>query len=236
MFSFAAKKATIGATLLPPQPLSRVSSTAGFALHATGFEQRPAIAQGIAQCIAYWSWVDTQISRLYVILLGGNEEMATSAYNALESAKAKRDAILSLALSHLKAEDYRIVAALLRYVKSQQSTRDRIAHWMWGLPSDDLPDAMVLVDPKFLISQHARIKSEFRTLGRNTYDTVSIPRDEVFVYRPDDLARDAEEFSGLAELVNKVAGLCYGGFQNSARDQRYDELTKDARLAKYLSP
>ncbi len=46
---------------MPPQPLGKVKSGANY-LMIGGFAERPEVANGIARCLANWSWVETMTS------------------------------------------------------------------------------------------------------------------------------------------------------------------------------
>ena len=56
---------------------------------------------------------------------------------------------------------------------------------------------------------------------------------DIYVWRVDDLKRDAESFSSLALLIMRCAGLI--GLKGAELVQRRDELSKDARIAERLA-
>lgn len=133
---------------MPPQPLSRVRPGVKITSGVDCFKRRPEIAVLVAECLHAWSWVELQTAQLYVSMCRGNHERAAEYFCALESSKAKNDAIRVLALNSLSERDFEIVSALLRYIKSQQSIRDRMAHWIWNI-SDELPnDVFFLIQRK----------------------------------------------------------------------------------------
>jgi hypothetical protein len=132
---------------MPPQPLIKICRNAGISFRPERTIERPEVAAWIGQCITCWSWVETQTSRLFILLLGLNAESGVELYNSFGSARLEEDGIKILARSKLPPEGFEIVEALLQVVDSHQKIRDKIAHWYWGI-SDQIQDGLVLIDPK----------------------------------------------------------------------------------------
>ncbi len=219
---------------MPPQPLLKTYPNAGMAFAPELTINRPEVAAWIAQCITCWSWVETQTSGLFTLLLGLNVEAGMELYNSFGGASLKENGIKILARSNLERADYEIIDALLKVVNSHQRTRDKIAHWYWGL-SDQIPDGLVLIDPKDLLIRNARVEAKLRVGEHATHDDLRIPLEKVYVYRIKDLQADATAFTELADLVTKCHRLCMVRNRKRRAELR-DALSKDGRLAARLNP
>lgn len=225
---------------MPPQPLSRVRPDAKNISGEDAFKMRPKIALAVARCLDAWSWVETQTAMLYVALCRTNHEQAVDYFCSLESAKAKTDAIRVAAMNLLPETEVRIINALLRYIKSQQSTRDRMAHWLWAT-SGDLLDDILIYDPKVLMKSKAEF---FAALyGGMSYEEArkaappsKVPKGDLYIYTEEALEKDRINFNNLLELITSAAVLCGTSLTDPTRAQIRDEIAKDARLAEYLSP
>jgi hypothetical protein len=218
---------------MPPQPLSRVRPAAGLIFTPELTIRRPEVAMWMAQCIAVWSWVETQMSRMFATLSGINVEAGVELYNSFGGASLKVNAFKVLARARLSPDDYKILDALLKVVDSHEKTRNKIAHWYWGY-SEQIDDGLVLIDPKHILIQTARMADIQNAGARLTADDMRYPLDKIYVYRTSDLKHDADSFISLALLVNKCHGLCTrkGPELVSLRG----ELSKDGRLAQQLMP
>ncbi len=198
--------------------------------------ERPEVAARIAQCIACWSLVEIETSRLFARLFGRGPDLeaGVALYNSFAGANHKERAIKVLARSGKGRACYEIIDALLKVIESQRKIRDKIAHWCWGI-SDQIPDGLVLVDPKDILLHEARITKKYQQGELPSVEERQLPVDIVYVYRIADLQVDAREFVELAALIKKCHGLC-----TTHRDQRFwqlrNELLKDARLASRLNP
>jgi hypothetical protein len=121
---------------MPPQLLSKIKPGIKYRLHFDNFNDRPAVAQAIAECIAAWSRVEAEYGFLFISLLQANEQQGSELYASLESDKSKRAAIEALAVSRLHKQKLELLRTLLVYTKSLQKIRDKIAHWVWGTSND----------------------------------------------------------------------------------------------------
>jgi hypothetical protein len=215
---------------MPPQPLLKICPNAGLSFTPESVIDRPEVAAWIGQCMACWSWVETQTSRLFTLLIEVNVEAGVELYN-LGFASVKVNAIRVLARSKLATPHYKLIDALLKVIESQEKTRNKIAHWCWGI-SDQIPDGLVLIDPKQILIRDARIMDKAARGDRQTADDYRYPLDCVYVYRLSDLQADAKAFLDLAGLVNRCHGLAR--LQGNRLWQLHDELSKDGRLAERL--
>ena len=190
---------------MPPQPLSRIKSGLRYRLHFDTLDERPNVAQAIAECIATWSRVDCAYGYLFVSMLKTNEKQGAELFASMESANSKIIAIKALAISSLSEQKVEILERLLRYTKSQQKVRDKIAHWVWGT-SNELVDSMVLCDPKVMWAQSGKSLAQLSAAvkdGSPYCITSPVSEDYVYVYSKKDLKREAQCFANLAVLVER---------------------------------
>jgi hypothetical protein len=113
---------------MPPQPLRLIRPDAGLLFAPEATIERPEVGAWIAQCIACWSWVETQTSRLLVQLAAINVQDGVELYNDMRGASLKESSIRILARARLPKSDFSIIDALLQVIRSNQKTRDKIAH------------------------------------------------------------------------------------------------------------
>jgi len=210
---------------MPPQLLSFIKPDAGISFTPESTIERPEVGAWIAQCIACYSWVETQTSRLFSLLLGLNVEAGIELYIGFGAASLKENGLRILARSRLAPPDYAIIEALLKVIQSHQKIRDKIAHWYWG-KSDQIGDGLILIDPRYILLHDARLADMRNANKRPTIDDVRYPMDKIYIYRIKDLQIDASSFCDLALLVNKCHGLCIRKGSELARLR--DELWSDS--------
>jgi hypothetical protein len=216
---------------MPPQPLRFINPNAGISFTPESTINRPVVGAWIAQCIACYSWVETQTSRLFSLLFRVNVEAGIELYNEFGGASLKESGLKILARSRLSPPDYAIIEALLKVIQSNQKVRDKIAHWYWGI-SDQIDDGLILIDPKYILIHDARLVDMYNNGIRPTSDDYRYPIDKIYVYRIKDLQVDAQAFVDLALLINKCQSLCVR--QGPERARLRDELSKDGRIAERL--
>jgi hypothetical protein len=160
-----------------PQPLSSVAPNASFEIGSAGaryLETNPQLASVALEAIASWSNVEGFLLRMFEALLGGNGSVAVAMYRALETQSAKTKAIRAAANSVLseRPDELRVLKALLAIAQTNEKSRNKLAHWVWGL-SRDIPDAFLLAD------------------SRNF--TGDVDRSVIYVYREVDFRRIIED-------------------------------------------
>ena len=167
-----------------PHPLSRVAPNAGVIIGNAGdrpLSRHPDLAILAIEALASWSNVEAFLLRLFVDLFGGHGSLAANVFLSLEGQSAKNAAIAAAAASALgtRPEELRVLQAILAITKTNEKDRNKLAHWTWG-ESPDLPDAILLVDPRSSIG---------------TFD-----RSKVFVYR-------APDFQAIIQANDRLCGF-----------------------------
>ncbi len=194
-----------------PQPLSRVAPNATIAIGTPGdrhLARHPDLALLAIEAVASWSKVESFFLQLFVQLLGGNGALAAEVFLSLQGQAAKSAAIRAAADSVLRErqQELKVLNAILSIAATCEKDRNKLAHWTWG-DSPNLPDALLLVDPRVFIQGE-------------------IDRSAVYVY----MARDFEN------IIRSNDTLCGYGllltFVLQSRPEANDGRTLDALAAK----
>ncbi len=132
------------------KPLSHVSPNASYRVGDVDDDpltQRPKLAVMAMQVIASWSLVEIRLTEVFVSLLGGLDNNGSIAYLAITSRHAKANMITAIAKKKLSKENFALLSAIQKLIELSAKERSKIAHCEWGY-SHDLPDAILLKDPK----------------------------------------------------------------------------------------
>jgi hypothetical protein len=202
---------------MPPQPLSKVNPNAtvvaGNAGHRVLFE-RPALAVLAMEGIASFSNVESFLLRLFVRIFGGDESLAARIYLTLDG-QGPKTAVLAEAIKAMPDQRYAaLTTAIVGISKSNQQERDKLAHRVFGL-SPNLPDALLLIDPKAMIA-----------------DT-GIDRSKVWVYK-------ANDFERIITANDRLCGhgmillFILNGHPANQEDRLYDQLCKEPEVRERL--
>ena len=214
---------------MPIHPILTLHKKPTIKLNSQALIERPEAAAWIAQCIANWSWVESATGSLFVNLLGTNLPAGAALYNDMTSALAKDRALRSVALAALSPEDYALLEAILKIKDAHQRTRDKLAHWYWGICAE-IRDGLVLVDPRYLMQYRANILDLH---DKGQLRGAAIDRKKIYATRVKDLKADAADFVEVAKLVFNFANLVVE--RNPAkRAQRRLALSSDARIQSIL--
>lgn len=206
-----------------PQPISKAASEVSISIANGGQrigKHNPKLGLLGMEVIASWSNVESFLMRFYIELLGGAADLAATAYLALEARSARSAVITAVARARLDADHVRLLEAILAVAKSAQRGRDRIAHWTWGY-SRDIPDAVLLADPKDLHS--------------DPDPRADIPREKVLVYKQPD-------FEELIRANDRLCGFCLRflfilqNHPSSTDGQLFARLSMEPEIRERLGP
>jgi hypothetical protein len=136
-----------------PQPLNKVIPHPTLDLWGvSAIPEREHLALLYAQAISSWVDVEAYQLILFVTLMRNNETTAAKIYLALDTARAKGQA-LSQVIDTIADERQRaVVKAVTKLAKTMEKTRDKLAHQALGI-CNKLPDALLIVDLKDVISK-----------------------------------------------------------------------------------
>ncbi|TGP17968.1 MULTISPECIES: hypothetical protein [unclassified Mesorhizobium] len=138
-----------------PQPIGKKIGPLAYVIFGSGGEDAitnaPDLAALAMRCIASWTSVDYMLMLVYVRMLGGPEDKASTAYLALETQSAKTSVITAVGRRFLEPKVFRLLTAILAIAKTNQKSRDKLAHHLWGW-DNRLPNALLLGDPRDLVT------------------------------------------------------------------------------------
>lgn len=152
-------------------------------------------------------------------------------FGALQSNAAKIATVTAAANTLLKDEVLEAFDAIMPLVRAAASQRHEFAHHLWGA-SDDIPDALLLVDPKHSLGwsvdvQEAITQTYKRSVRLGELNELAplpeYPREQVMVWRSADLERYTKETSETGKLLNF---LCL------TADAHFPEVTVSLLLSK----
>src|SRR5436190_17367968 len=79
----------LGAFAMPIHPILSLHDKPNIRLDPNAMIERPEVAAWIGQCIAIWSWVESNIGHMFVNLLGTNLTTGAELYAGMTSSLAK---------------------------------------------------------------------------------------------------------------------------------------------------
>lgn len=126
-----------------PQPLSRISPDANFELSTKALVDRLNLANLVTQIFALWAVVEQEFQILFSRIIGPDEIVADAVYAVLTRDGLQRTALNAAAKAKFGTDS----SAVLAVCKRAGKIRHKLAHWRWG-QSPDLPDVLLLADPK----------------------------------------------------------------------------------------
>ena len=170
--------------------------------------------------IASFATVESWMLELYLDLAGGNKSLAASIFITLESRSARSSALQPL-IATLEPTYQALYRAIAKLIKTRAVSRDKLAHWVWGV-TNDIPDALLLADPKFLALVD----------WANPQERQRIP-EHIYVYRANDFAEVIEGNNEVARFGQTFRFIVTGHPANR-EGQLYRELCAEPALADIL--
>jgi hypothetical protein len=185
---------------MPPQPIRSVRRNATAIADPAAVRRYPNLATDIAEIVALWSRVDTALGAILAYMLKAGVRASTAMYGAILSSQAQMDALEAAAKATLNKRDFELFGAVMVVIKRAGAKRHKIAHWIWAY-SDQIPDALVLIDPDALLEYHTKSSEMMMAARAGDFSVTSTKVDlsHAFVYRSNDFA------DIIAELKEEIA-------------------------------
>jgi hypothetical protein len=195
-----------------PQPLSRVlpdPQNCNFFIDDGPAMKRPELAVLAAKVISEWSLVDSQVSGVYVVMLGTNPAPGTAVYASLIANAVQKDAIRAVARLALDEEQNDVLEAILKLYATAAKERNKIAHWVWG-STPELPGKALLVEPSYLALYHAEYR-EYEDRRNRKHPQIGekpgMDTGRIFVYTSEDFIHLSDRIRRLYTLVTQLRGI-----------------------------
>jgi L-alanine-DL-glutamate epimerase-like enolase superfamily enzyme len=195
---------------MPPQPLHSVRPKAKVTVDHVGITDRPELAQLLGTAIAIWAHVESSLAGLLAGILGGKPaETPIAMYSALTSTASQYAALRAAADTALHDSDSKkLFEAIYHLVTRNSNARHKFAHWLWAT-SDELVDALLLVDPRAAIAHKMDMVgalSSADTLSEVLSLTIpEMDRRRVWVYRKPEFE---EVITNFTEIRFSRAATC----------------------------
>ena len=155
-----------------PQPFSKHKTPRGAGFSHALLKTYPELSAIALEAIVSWTDVEVQMLRVYLALLNSPDDFhAATGYLAIEGRSAKTRMVDAVAKEKLSDEKYKLFTVILRDAKSSQTQRDKLAHWSWGV-SEDIPDAFVLSNPKYMWTHLKRNSEVTYVYRRKDFDGI----------------------------------------------------------------
>lgn len=187
---------------MAPQPLWKVRRNAIPNFGHQALRKRPQLAIRVAETVAAWAQAEVALGLTAATLLGGNASTVMAMHASLNGFQPRADSLLAAARTRLSAEDGDLFEATLGVIRKAATKRHEFAHWLWG-HCDELPDALLLVEPKELWARSAQVHEwGTRSFPPGGYLPVATPQlvhpKSVWVYREPDFD---EAFSSVTRAL-----------------------------------
>ncbi|NQV55930.1 MAG: hypothetical protein HQ503_08745 [Rhodospirillales bacterium] len=198
--------------------------------------KRPELVLKIMQVISIWAFTEKQHVSLAAKFLNSDFEVVFDMLNALVSVEGRRAAIIAAAKSALNDDDFNLYEATMRTMKASRDRRNDYAHHIWTV-TDHLPDALLLIDPKYLVQHDAELERAYLEIDQTTFeegDKISLPgvdHSKIMVYREPDFRKDLGD-ARLASLDMLILEVALSSRPSS--DQARSELLSSPRIQQAL--
>jgi hypothetical protein len=208
------------------QPLSQVKSSASLHFYPPDImTARPILAPLVAECIAEWAQIECALGVILAIILETEAQTGLAMYMSLKSFNNQATVVSAAAKAKLTIADEELFSAVLMIVRSAARERHKFAHWCWAL-SDDLPDALLLLDP----AHQAPLLANW--LGLHD-PRAEADRDNIFVLREADAKEMVTNMKAVKKHLSSLLGVLYEE-DRGVRAERRHRLSSEPQIAEAL--
>ena len=199
---------------MPPQPLSKVRHDATVNVLASNITSYPDLALLVMTVIDTWSRIDVELAIMLTAFLKADFIVVTAMLQALTGGEGRRAALLGAANQALSGDDLKLFNAVMKVIAPSRNRRNEFAHHIWN-HSPEVPDALILIDPKHLVRDEAlrcahvvKLASAGQPIPPDPFAALPLSdNSNAFVYRRKDLeeekrlARDCYQLVYTLQLV-----------------------------------
>jgi hypothetical protein len=192
-------------------------------------EHRPAAAQLVGRCIAYWTAVEASQARLLAKVLGADSDAAIALYLSLRNARSKSDAMDAVVDVKLQSRDRELFGALMAYKDEIEKQRNDIAHGVLGVARSVKDGIVWMSTTDFATYQvHAEAHGISDALWQEKFES------RCYVYELTDLETLARSIEDLDLQINFFIGYLRAT-NPTWQEQRYKELCGMPRVKEALT-
>ena len=220
------------------QPLAKFNDVNHLSFAPGSVFQRPSLAPHVMLVIEQWSFTEARILLILKHCLGGDPTVTSAVLLSIDSQAAQRSAILAAAKAVLNEEYGLLFQSSFLSTLASRNTRHRFAHHLWGV-SDDLPDALLLQDPKdFHTALAQRVKRVAAREKAGIYpageDVRSLDRSGMSVWRERDFLEEVDAAKRADTVVAHLESLVASVQNGSSVDSILQWLLKDPLIQQRL--
>ena len=137
---------------------------------------------------------------MMVAMLGEVAAPTVAIYLELLALRTRTLALSAAAKSTLNQHEHQIFEVLVSMTRASAKKRDKLAHWLWTY-SDDISDALLLIDPRDQIPQVAPAVVKLANNRPVRESEFIVAPSRIYVYRPGDFAEIEREFRELENCL-----------------------------------
>ena len=219
---------------MPPQPLAMVRPNGQIILGQGELSQHPKYAALVMAVIEQWANAENIISQMVARFLSADFNVVMAMLQALTST-GRRAALIGAAQEALSTDDFNLFRAVMKATKPSRDRRNDFAHHIWGV-CPQIPDAMLLADPKVVDDLTIQLQTRIQRLTRSTpsppQDLPEIDRMHIYVYRDRDLIEEVEAAHRAYGYIHSL-NLALGS-QGPVRDAMQTELLRQPPIQQAL--
>lgn len=198
-----------------PQPLSSLLSKDdpwSITINPHELAKHPQRTVQVAEVIARASSIEHGLAMILVHVLHASPEPAFAMFSEVMDAGNRRAMIVAAAKAALSADDSESLEAIMSVVRTQIDHRNKFAHWLWGA-CEQVPDALLLVDPRYLLGHARRLQQVRRDIAatkeefEEIINAMNFDFDRIYVYREADFKSILHDFRETEGIVNAFASI-----------------------------
>lgn len=215
------------------QPLSRVRSNAQVIVGPGSqiFDRRPDFALQSARIISNWAYCESLLKGTLANLLEAEAGPVSAIVESIKGTANYFDIIEAAAKHKLKGRELETAKFVMSRVRHDAKNRNKIAHFLWAF-CDELPDAVILVDPTEHVKYLAKVQQRIRS-SEPTMVAPKLNKNCCYVYKISDFNRiylDMEKTTNAILHFNRFLLQSHGP-ERELEHQELDSLlsTQESR-------
>lgn len=215
------------------QPLKKRLPETGLWIGAGLLSQRPKAAAVIAEIIALWTEVELQSARLLAAMIGGHTEPGAALYLSLANARAKREAMDSIADFVFTGQSRDIYNAIMKAKFSLEKERVDLAHGLFGIATSD-PEGILFISTSDRIKHILDVDKKQENNTFKIDDELKI-KEFVYHYKIEDLKKILSDIDQLHRTIMTFIPYARSVISNYESVELRQRLLNEPLVQKSLS-
>ena len=215
---------------MPPQPISSTASyrrkrSFGFTRSPFVFDAVPSLGLPFAKVITTCGYLEHELADMFAAMLGSHAPVAMAMYAQLSRTASQRDALNGAAADVLSPRNLELFTAVMSIVRAAFKERNDVAHSLWAVDSDDLPDAMLRLDTGEVLGTAIRVYQmglEAKSVPEPKRKNFAYDPSKIFIYRAQEFEDVRLHLLRAVILVQQLRGVVDP--RSSQDDDKYHQL------------